>query len=85
MWGILFTEEHDRTAKLKVVFDVLFGGTEHLDGPLIERVVEALAHPQWKPRVATLHFSGHAGGLSLSSKLFFLGVILHLEQQFLTF
>ena len=84
MWG-LFAEKHDRTAKLEVVFDVLVGGAEHLDGPLVERVVEALAHPQREPRVTPLHLSGHAGGLGLSPKLLFLRVILHLEQQFLAF
>lgn len=34
-------KEHDGSSELKVVFDVLVFGTEHLYGVLVERVVEA--------------------------------------------
>ena len=37
-------KEHDGSSELKVVFDVLVFGTEHLYGVLVERVVEAFSY-----------------------------------------
>ena len=41
---ILDLKEHDWSPELKIVVNLFVGGTEHLYGFLIERIIEAFAY-----------------------------------------
>ena len=60
--------------------DVGISGTEYLNDPLVERIVESFSHTQREPGIATLHLALHTPLLGLFAEGFLLGIILQLEQ-----
>ena len=81
-------KENNRFAKLEVMLnvDIIIADRlpMHLDDELIERVVVAFTHTQWKPSVTTLDNSLQSHGFGLSAKGFFLREVLYLEQHALS-
>ena len=72
-----------RPTELKVVLDVGVRGAEHLNGKLVERVIERAADAHGTPSIATFHLAGYAHCLCLLAESLFLRLIFYFQQRLL--
>ena len=81
MWyTILHSEEHQWSAKFKIVFGIVILVAKQFHYILVERIIEASSRAYRKPCITSLHLSLHTSCLGLFSECFTLSCILHFEK-----